>query len=602
MRQNLPITEREHHFAESDTLVTTTDLQGRILYCNAAFVEASGYAREELLGQPHNLIRHPHMPEEAFRDMWDTIAKGSPWSGLVKNRRKCGDHYWVRANVTPLLDDKGQVTGYMSVRTCPSKEATQRAEALYQQMREEAASGRVTMQLQRGKVVPHSTWGKVLRHLRPGLRGKMSLTSAAVGALGFFVGEYQAGGLMLMTGGEVLIGVGSVILCAYAGGWYLKRLIAVPITRLVNFANQIAGGNLTQDLETRRSDEIGQLTESLAQLNANLMSIVRDARTGMHRVRDGSGTIAEGNLDLSQRTESAASSLQETAASMEQITTSVRQSTDVASQAASRAGAARDVAHRSGQAVGQLSATMTSINEASRRISDIIQVVDGIAFQTNILALNAAVEAARAGEQGRGFAVVAGEVRTLAQRTSTAAKEIRGLIQTSVDQVSAGDSQTHVVQDAMGDVQKAIDEVHAFIEDISHGMQEQMLGVSQVNQAISQMDSLTQQNAALVEEIAASASDLNAKADDVAASVSIFKLKGDKAGGAGAANAVALRKAAKQSLAAQPGKSVAAASAPVKAAVRATSAPAKSAHAAHAPTPAASSASQQVDESEWASF
>jgi aerotaxis receptor len=547
MRNNLPVTQRDFPFPTGETLVSTTDLQGRILYCNAAFVEVSGFERDELLGQPHNMIRHPDMPEEAFRDMWETIQHGHPWSAMVKNRRKNGDHYWVVANVTPLLDAQGAPTGYMSVRTQPSADAVASAESLYRRLRDEAARGQPSIRLQRGKVISTRAWGNVMRALRPGLLGKMTLTSAGVGALGFLLGEYEAEGLAHMDGTELLIGLVTVMACAALGGWYLKGLVAGPVMRLVDFANQIAGCNLTQTIENKRHDEIGELTASLAQLNVNLMSIVRDARHGVMEMRVGTGAIAEGNLNLSARTESQASNLEQTAASMEQITATIRQSAQMAERAAEQAHSARSVTERSGAAVNELSAMMSKINEASRKISEIIQVVDSIAFQTNILALNAAVEAARAGEQGRGFAVVAGEVRALAQRTTLAAREIRGLIQASVEQVAAGGAQTESAMAAMSDVQTAVASVDQFIQQISHGMREQMLGVSQVNQAVTDMDTLTQQNAALVEEIAASAGQLNRQAGDVADSVGVFQLKGT---GASAPNAVALRKQAKSARAA----------------------------------------------------
>ena len=603
MRTNLPVSQHEYPFPEGETLVSTTDLQGRILYCNAAFIEVSGYVRQELLGQPHNLIRHPDMPEEAFRDMWDTIQRGFPWSGLVKNRRKDGSFYWVMANVTPLIDAGGKVTGYMSVRTQPERAAVEGAEKLYARMRQEAKAGRLSLGLHRGQVLATGSLARWVHRLRPGVRGKMGLSTSLVCILSFLLGEYSADGLQHMTWGEAAGGLLAAVALALIGSAYLRNLVITPITHLVSFANQIAGGNLTQSIHSDRTDEVGHLTKALAQLNVNLMSIVRDARNGVVQMTRDTGVIAEGNQDLSARTEAQASNLEETASSMEEITSTIRQSTDMAQQAAQRADNARSVTDHSAEAVQALSATMTHISEASSKIADIIQVVDSIAFQTNILALNAAVEAARAGEQGRGFAVVASEVRALAQRTSVAAREVRGLIQASAEQVATGSQQTEAARSAMDSARGAIDEVHKFILQLSHGMQEQMLGVNQINQAVSDMDSLTQKNAALVEEIAASATTLRDKAGEVASSVSVFQLKGGaRTAAAPAPDAVALRKAMKAQQAAAPAQPAAPAARAPQPSKAKLAAP-KPRPAAPAPAPAPEPAlSASHDDGDWTSF
>jgi aerotaxis receptor len=542
MRVNSPVTQKEHPFPPGETLVSTTDLQGRILYCNSAFVELSGFSREELMGQPHNIVRHPDMPEEAFRDLWDTIKAGLPWSALVKNRRKNGDHYWVRANVTPLLDEQGQPCGVMSVRTEPRREDIQAVEPIYRRMREEGAA--CSLRLEHGHLLDRSPMGRLSGLLQMGVRGRITLSIQASTLLCLILGAW--GGGTQLGAGTVLAGL--LLSAAMAGlcSWYIKRSTLGPIEHLVGFANRIAAGDLTQSLSTERRDEIGRAIAALGQLNVNLMSIVRDARRGVLQMREGTATISDGNQDLSSRTESQASSLQQTASSMEEITSTVHASTDMAHDAAHQAGQAREVSVRGVAAVQTVAATMGSISEASRRIADIIQVVDSIAFQTNILALNAAVEAARAGEQGRGFAVVAAEVRALAQRTSGAAKEVRVLIQNSVERVSEGERQTEAASEAMQAVQHAVVEVHGLIERISNGMREQMNGMDQINAAVAQLDTLTQQNAAMVEEVSASALGLNQKAQEVADSVSVFKLKGDARSQAN--QAVALRRQAKAAL------------------------------------------------------
>jgi aerotaxis receptor len=534
------------------------------------------------------------MPEEAFRDMWATIAQGQPWSGMVKNRRKNGDHYWVLANVTPLTDAQSQVTGYMSVRTEPSRDAVQAAEVLYAKMREEAGSARRSLVLHRGQLLRQGWTGRLQRLARLGLHGTLSLACGVAALTGWAAAYASTAGWTRPSAAVMGIGLMAAAVVAAIGGGVLRSLTLSPLEALVRYTHQLAGGNLTQQLATTGRDEIGHLAQGLAQLNVNLMSIVRDSRNGVTQMRLGTQVIAEGNQDLSARTESQASSLEETAASMEQITATIRQSTDMAAQAASRADSARSVTEHSGELVNALSGTMSSISEASRKISDIIQVVDSIAFQTNILALNAAVEAARAGEQGRGFAVVAGEVRALAQRTTVAAREVRGLIQASVEQVDEGGKQTERARGAMQEAQQAVNDVHDFIQQISQGMREQMQGVAQVNQAVTELDTVTQQNAALVEEIAASASDLSQKSGEVADAVAVFRLAGDQQA---APNAVALRKAGK----AAPDKKPAAAAPPAVKRVATPPAPRSTAVKA-APRPLAVAASATADSEGWDSF
>ena len=537
MRNNGPVTQHEYPFPRGETLVSTTDLQGRIVYCNSAFITVSGFERQEILGQPHNMIRHPDMPEEAFRDLWATIQSGQPWSALVKNRRKDGDHYWVQANVTPIMDERGQPSGYMSVRTEPERQEVEAAEALYARMREQGPQGH--LRLHQGQLVNRSLGGRIGEALRLSLGARMSLTVLLAGLGGLVLGLWLSGS------GSAAIGAGALAIAALAllGGWYLRGAALAPIETLVGFANRIAAGDLTQHIKSTRRDEIGRVTAALAQLNVNLMSIVRDARIGVMQMRHGTQAISAGNQDLSGRTESQASNLQQTASSMEQITSTVHASTDMAASAAAQADAARQVSQRSSVAVQAVATTMENISQASARIADIIQVVDSIAFQTNILALNAAVEAARAGEQGRGFAVVAAEVRTLSQRTSEAAKEVRGLIQASSERVSEGGTQVRNASRAMDEVQQAVEEVHGLITRISQGMNEQMSGMDQINAAVAQLDSLTQQNAALVEQVSAAALGLNEKAQEVANSVSVFRLQGQA--GEALPDAVALRRAAK---------------------------------------------------------
>ncbi|GAB2872770.1 methyl-accepting chemotaxis protein [Pseudoduganella ginsengisoli] len=315
--------------------------------------------------------------------------------------------------------------------------------------------------------------------------------------------------------------------------WWLTSGITGPISEAVRVARRVADGDLTGDAAKGEAayarDETGQLLLALEQMHAGLVRIVAQVRTGTECITAASTQIASGNLNLSSRTEQQASSLEETASSMEQLTSTVRQNADNAREANTMAGAASTVARKGGGAVSDVVGTMHSIEESSRRIVDIIAVIDGIAFQTNILALNAAVEAARAGEQGRGFAVVASEVRNLAQRSAAAARDIKTLISDSVSKVNEGARHVEQAGATMDEVVAAIERVTAIMGDITSASQEQSDGIDQINLAITAMDNATQQNAALVEEAAAAAQAMREQADRLADAVAVFKLDGHAA-------------------------------------------------------------------------
>ena len=329
-------------------------------------------------------------------------------------------------------------------------------------------------------------------------------------------------------GSAQLLALGlAAIVAAIALAVVITRSITRPLHRAVSVAETVAGGDLTMHVGSSAQDETGQLLRALDAMGARLRDTVGQVRHGAESIALASSEIASGNLDLSSRTEEQASALQQTAASMEQMTSTVRQNADNASQAYQLAQSTSDMAVRGGKVVGSVVTTMGDIHIASRKIVDIISVIDGIAFQTNILALNAAVEAARAGEQGRGFAVVASEVRTLAQRSASAAKEIKGLIDESVKQVDAGNRLVEEAGTVISDVVAGVRRVTDIVGEISAASQEQTSGLEQVNQAISQMDQVTQQNAALVEEAAAATGSLESQATQLVQAVAVFRIHPD---------------------------------------------------------------------------
>ena len=515
MRTNLPITQNGYSFPADQTLVSVTDTKGRITYCNPDFATVSGYTTLELMGQPHNVVRHPEMPEEAFRDMWETIQTKHSWIGLVKNRRKNGDYYWVQANATPMVDGD-QITGYLSVRTAPTREAVATAERLYAQMNAEAKSGRKVTALHHGEVIRNDWVGRLQRLMKPNLVTKLAMVQVVLTGIV----------LAAMAWGLPLLGV--AVLAAFAGGltvWSTWSMTIAPLSQLVGDANHLAAGDLSHKVSINGDGLILELQQAMMQMSLNLRTVVSDVRQEIDHLSVAVQEIADGNQDLSSRTESQASSLEETAASMEQINGTVQQSSAAAKRGSQLAHETSSVTSRSNEAVVSVAASMDSISQSSNRITEIIHLIEGVAFQTNILALNAAVEAARAGEQGRGFAVVASEVRALAQRTTAAAKEIKQLITESNERIAKGSEQTSTALERMKSALQAVDKVNTVLDEISNASSEQTLGISQINEAIAQMDSLTQQNAAMVEELAATAGAVTEQVHGVRNSMRLFRLK-----------------------------------------------------------------------------
>ncbi|WP_096699828.1 PAS domain-containing protein, partial [Polaromonas sp. AER18D-145] len=353
MRTNHPVTQREYQFSESVTLMSTTDTQSHITYANSAFIEVSGFSREEIMGQPHNMVRHPDMPAQAFADMWATLKAGQSWTALVKNRRKNGDHYWVRANATPILRG-GVVTGYMSVRSKPEAREVSAVDDLYRRFREGGARG---LAFHKGVIVRTGLMGWTSLFQVMPVRWRIRLAAALMMVIPLVAA--------LVTGvsGASLIGVAvgllvGALLCTVM----LEVQVASPLAAVLEQAQSVASGQPGRNISLNRVDEIGMLLRAVNQAGLNLQSLVDDVGGRTLSVTTASAEIAAGNHDLSSRTEEQASSLEETAASMEELTSTVKQNADNARQANQLAVTASSVAVRGGSVVSQVVDTMGAIN------------------------------------------------------------------------------------------------------------------------------------------------------------------------------------------------------------------------------------------------
>jgi len=509
---------REYEIGANEFLVLVSDKAGNFAYANPAYCNASGYSWDELKGTVMARMMDKDTPVQLSKDIDYTIKRKKPWTGIIKNKRKNGDYYWLRLNLSPIFTANNAYAGGLLVHSKATREEIAHYEPVYKMMT--SGQGK-NLLLRYGKVYRLNLLGKAQLFLHGlGLRAKVwgaALAAALIG-VGCVLGVAEQLDAKVWASLIVLLSACSAM------GLFLANAIIAPIKKSIRAANDIAAGNLSTQLDSTRSDEVGELMRALNQMNMNMRATVVDVRDGVGVMHRATGDIASGAVDLSERTNMQAAHLETTAASMEEMTASVKQTADASKQASACVTSARAAAESGGKVIDQVIATMAGITQSSKKIAEIIGVIDSIAFQTNMLALNAAVEAARAGEQGRGFAVVAAEVRNLAQRSATSSREIRQLIFDSVEKINNGSKLVDTAGKTMSDVVTQVRQVTDLVMRIADVSLEQSAGLGQINDGVANLDHVTQQNAAMVDEATASAESLRIQAEQLAAAVSVFKL------------------------------------------------------------------------------
>ncbi len=481
MRNNLPVTQREHHYRDCQRIVSTTTDKGLMTYVNKDFVDISGFSEEELLGQAHNLVRHPDMPQAAFRDLWDTISADKPWMGIVKNRCKNGDHYWVNAFVTPMVAD-GKTVGYQSVRVKPDAETVARAEALYSD-------------INRGVGVV-----KRLLSWTPSLQSKIFMVCCVTLLLG------GSAGWLLST----LSLTAGLLLSALAGlcGFALSYVIARPWQRAAQQAKSVCDNPIAQQVYTGRGDELGQLELALEFLKAQQNTIIWRSSEAVEKLSDAAAEAGhvtastENNMDnLNSQVELVSSAMTEMTATVQDVASNASQAASSTQEVCENVAEGQQVVLKTKMIIGNLSTHVEDGSQVvqqlacdSEKIGGVVDVINSIAEQTNLLALNAAIEAARAGEQGRGFAVVADEVRSLAGKTQASTGEIIDMIK------SLQDAARRAVE-AMSTSQQAANESVEQVDNAELSLNTILQNVHVITDMSTQIATAAEEQSAVAEEI-----------------------------------------------------------------------------------------------------